>query len=306
MDITTGKIQKAQRVVIYGPEGIGKSTLAASFPSPLFIDTEGSTDHMDVARTPKPTDWNNLCEFVDWLRTNQHDYKTLIIDTIDWAEKLCARHLCESHGKKGLEDFGFGKGYVHLYDEFYRFIERLDVIRNMGVNIVLTAHSHIKRFDLPEETGSFDRYELKLEKKTTPLIKEWADIILFCNYKTHVVDVDGKKKAQGGRRVMYTVHTPNWDAKNRHDLPEELDMDFKHISHCIPNYSTNTTAFNTELYDLMKRDGVTAQEVQALVATNSEYSADTPLDNYDETFVKERIIGAWPNFLNAIKNRRTN
>ncbi len=304
MEISTGTIPRAQRIVIYGPEGIGKSTFAAQFPKPVFIDTEGSTDHMDVARTPKSNSWLELMSQVDYFINNETEYQTLVIDTIDWAEKLCIQHLLVSNDKKGIEEFGFGKGYTYLYEEFFRFTEKLMALRNKGMNIVFTAHSHVKRFDQPEENGSYDRYELKLEKKTSPLIKEWADMVLFCNYETLVVEIDGKKKPQGGQRVIHTSHTPTWDAKNRHGLQDKLKMEFSEIAHCIPGQKIDQGSFNTELYDLMKTHSITAEEIQSLVASGGYYKVDVPLDNYDSKFIQEKIVGSWDAFHNAIITRR--
>ena len=239
MQITRGKIKSAQKVVIYGPEGIGKSTFASQFPNPVFIDTEGSTKHMDVARLPKPSSWTMLVKEVKYIKQNPHICDTLIIDTTDWAEQLCMNELCAKAQKKGIEDFGYGKGYVYLAEEFGRFLNLLEELIELGINVVLVAHAQMRKFEQPDEMGAYDRWELKLQKKTFPLIKEWADMILFANYKTYVINVDGqgaekgKNKAQGGKRIMYTTHHPCWDAKNRHDLPPELLLDYKTISHCI-------------------------------------------------------------------------
>lgn len=236
MEITRGKIQKAKKVVVYGPEGIGKSTFASQFPAPVFIDTEGSTAAMDVARLPRPTSWNMLLKEVEYIKSHPETCRTLVIDTIDWAEQLCVDHICSIHNKKGIEDFGYGNGYVYTKEEFGRFLNRLSDVIEVGVNIVLTAHAQLRKFEQPDELGAYDRWELKLGKKTqsqtSPLVKEWADMLLFCNYKTYSVatDKDGKKhKAQGGKRVMYTSHHPCWDAKNRYGLPEMCDFDYQVI-----------------------------------------------------------------------------
>ena len=236
MEITRGKIQKAKKVVVYGPEGIGKSTFASRFPDPVFIDTEGSTSSMDVARLPRPTSWNMLLEEIDYIKSHPGECRTLVIDTVDWAEQLCVDHICSVHNKKGIEDFGYGNGYVYTKEEFGRFLNRLTDVIEAGVNVVLTAHAQLRKFEQPDELGAYDRWELKLGKKTSsqtsPLVKEWADMLLFANYKTYsvAVDKDGKKhKAQGGKRVMYTSHHPCWDAKNRYDLPEICDFDYQVI-----------------------------------------------------------------------------
>ena len=247
MEITRGKIQKAKKVVIYGPEGIGKSTFAARFPGAVFIDTEGSTNDMDVARLPRPTSWNMLLDEINYIKAHPEECKTLIIDTIDWAESLCVEHICAIHDKKGIEDFGYGNGYVYAKEEFGRFLNKLSDLIEIGINVVLTAHAQLRKFEQPDEMGAYDRWELKLGKKTqsqtSPLVKEWADMLLFANYKTFSIAVgkDGKKhKGQGGKRTMYTQHHPCWDAKNRYGLPEECEFDYSVIADIIGG--TNTTS----------------------------------------------------------------
>ncbi|HEM2792136.1 TPA: ATP-binding protein [Streptococcus suis] len=238
MQITKGKRARAQRVVIYGPEGIGKSSLAAQFPNPLFIDTEGSTDNMDVTRADKPTSWTMLMNHIAFVKANPTICQTLVIDTIDWAEALALQYICAQHGKSGIEDFGWGSGYTYLIEEIGRLLDRLQELVELGINVVLTAHAQVKKFTKPDELGGYDRYELKLSNKKTETnvsakVKEWADMVLFLNYKTYIItdDKTKKQKAQGGQRVMQTTHSPSWDAKNRHGLPEELPMDFAGIAH---------------------------------------------------------------------------
>lgn len=240
-EITRGKRKEAQKIVLYGPEGIGKSTFAAQFPDVLFIDTEGSTKELDVARLPKPTSWAMLGQELRFVKENR-PCRTIAIDTIDWAETLCVEHVCDKHGKQGIEDFGYGNGYIYAKEELGRLLNRLEELIERGIHVVLTAHAQIRKFEQPDEMGAYDRYELKLGKKTgsqtSPLVKEWADMVLFANYKTQSVSVDdkGKKhKAQGGKRVMHTSHHPCWDAKNRHGLPEELPFEYAAIAHCLPD-----------------------------------------------------------------------
>lgn len=240
MEITRGKIPCAKKVVIYGPEGIGKSTFASQFPESVFIDTEGSTNSMDVARLPKPTSWQMLLEEIQYVKSHPDVCRTLVIDTIDWAESMCIQSICDQHKKSGIEDFGYGNGYVYVKEEMGRFLNRLTEVVEAGVNVVLTAHAQIRKFEQPDELGAYDRWELKLGKKTSsqtsPLIKEWADMLLFANYKTFSIAVDDKgqkRKAQGGERVMYTSHHACWDAKNRYGLPEQVAFDYASIAHII-------------------------------------------------------------------------
>lgn len=237
MNIIKGMNTKPLKVVIYGPEGIGKSTFASHFPAPLFIDTEGSTDHMDVARTESPTSLAMLMGLLTELRANNQGFKTLVIDTIDWTEKLCIEAVCSKNAKSGIEEFGYGKGYTYVYEEMGRILNLLSDIRDAGMNIVLTAHAAIRKFEQPDEMGAYDRWELKLinapKCNSCAMVKEWADMVLFASYKTYAVaaDKDGKKfKARGGERVMYTSHDPCWDAKNRFGLAPELPFDFGQIA----------------------------------------------------------------------------
>lgn len=240
MEVSRGVIKSAQKIVIYGPEGIGKSTFAAMFPGALFIDTEGSTKHMDVARLPRPLSWNMLLDTVRYVYVHPEICGTLVIDTADWAEKLCSEDLCAKSQKNGIEDFGFGKGYVYLGEDFGKLLNTLEEIVNMGVNVVFTAHATMRKFEQPDEMGAYDRWEMKLQKKTAPLLKEWADAVFFVNYQTYVVNVDGqgtakgKNKAQGGKRVMHTSHHPCWDAKNRYNLSPDVAFDYSTIAPFIP------------------------------------------------------------------------
>ncbi|MCL2810416.1 MAG: ATP-binding protein [Clostridia bacterium] len=239
-EITRGKVQRAQKVVVYGPEGIGKSTLAAAFPRPVFIDTEGGTSHMDVERLPRPSSWAMLIELVKHVRDNPALCETLVIDTADWAEQLCMTELCARNNKTGIEDFGYGKGYIYLVEDFGRLLNLLDEVVARGIHVVFTAHAAMRKIEQPEEAGAYDRWEMKLQKKTAPLLKEWADMVLLAGYKILVVNVDGqgaqkgKNKAQGGARVLRATHHPCWDAKNRHGLPDEMPLDYASIAHCFP------------------------------------------------------------------------
>ena len=172
-------------------------------------------------------------------------FKTVVIDTADWCEQFCIKSVCEMHSVKGIEDLGYGKGYVYVAEEFTKLLRECDKLIDAGINVVFTAHAQMRKFEQPDELGAYDRWEMKLSKKVAPLLKEWADMVLFCNYKTTVI-TDSKtnsKKASGGKRVMYASHHPCWDAKNRFNLPEQMEMSFDQIAHIFtvktePNYRT--------------------------------------------------------------------
>lgn len=324
-NITSGKVHTAVKTVIYGAEGIGKTTLAAQFPSPLFIDTEGSTKQLDVARLPAPSSWEMLLQELDFVR-DKRPCGTLVIDTVDWAEQLCIADLCAKNGKSGIEDFGYGKGWEFEKESFGKFLNKLTEVINAGINVTLTAHAALRKFEQPDEMGSYDRWEMKLGSKTTnkisPLIKEWADIVLFCNYKTVVVqtDKDGKKhKAQGNRRVMYTQHHPCWDAKNRYGLPEEIPMEYAQIAQIYapvqpletpPATAPSTSATEVQpgipqsLADLMAASGITEQQIRAAVAMKGYFPEDMPISAYPEDFVSGVLVGAWKQIVDFINEQK--
>ena len=239
MQIIKGKLPGAKKIVVYGPEGIGKSTFAARFPDPVFIDTEGSTKDMDVARLPEPSSWTMILEQVAEVIRTPNVCRTLIIDTADWAEMLCVTSVCATNHKSSIEEFGYGKGYTYIQEEFGKLLNLLTDVIKVGIDVVLTAHAKMRKFEQPDELGAYDRWEMKLSKGVAPMVKEWADMVLFCNYKTMVVNVDGqgaqkgKNKAQGGRRVMYTTHHSCWDAKNRYGLPDEVPFEYDSIRHIV-------------------------------------------------------------------------
>jgi hypothetical protein len=153
-----------------------------------------------------------------------HPFKTLVIDTADWLEKRLAEHLCRKSNKDSIEDFGYGKGWVILTEEFARFLSSLDALLARGMHVVFLAHATVKKFEAPDQAGSYDRFELKLSKSVAPLLKEWADVVLFANYVTKIAEKDnGKMRGVGGKeRVLFATHTAAYDAKNRHGLPDKL------------------------------------------------------------------------------------
>lgn len=236
MNISTGVKPHAIKAVLYGTDGIGKSTFASKTPYPLFIDTEESTKYLDVRRVePAPQNWMEFANYVMEVANSSTELcKTLVIDTADWAERMCIKHVCDKAQKNGIEDWGYGKGYTYVYEEYGKLLNALTNIANKGINVLLIAHAVLKKFEQPDENGSYDRYTLKLNDspKTSiaNMVREWADIVLFANYKTRVVEIEGKKKAQGGQRVMYTTHTPAWDAKNRFGLPDELPFEYEQVA----------------------------------------------------------------------------
>lgn len=305
LNITKGKIVRAQKVVIYGPEGIGKSSLAAQFPDPVIIDTEGGTAHMDVRRIDKPQTWEELLSIVKEVAATPGICKTLVIDTADWAEQLITTYLCNKYKQNSIESFGYGKGYTYMAEEFSRLLSACDLVIAAGVHVVITAHAKMRKFEQPDEMGAYDRWEMKLSKQTAPLLKEWCDILLFCNYQTFVVTSENDtKKAQGGKRVMYTSHHPAWDAKSRIALPDILDLDYKNIAHAFENVTPVQKPID-KLLSLMIEDGISADEVQRVVEEKGHYPAEVPLDEYPDKFITGWLIKYWSQIKSIITSNRT-
>ena len=240
-EISSGRQLKPIKVVIYGPAGVGKSTLAANFPNPLFIDTEDSTVHMDVKRLKRPSTFTELVQMIRWVAQTK-PCSTLIIDTADWAEALSEKQVIDENNIKSIEDIGYGAGYVKAREKYGSMLDELTSVIDAGINTVLVAHSKVVKFEDPAVLGAYDRYELKLSDRknahTSELTKEWADMILFVNYETFAQKSDDTSKAlkgQGGKRMMFTTRQPAWDAKNRFGLSEALPLEYSHIAHVIPD-----------------------------------------------------------------------
>ncbi len=308
LKITRGKIQRAQRVVIYGPEGIGKSSLAVQFPDPLVIDTEGGTAHMDIRRIDKPQSWEELLSIVKEVAVTRDLCRTLVIDTADWAEQLIIRHVCERYKQDSIESFGYGKGYTYVSEEFARFLSCCDRVIDAGMHVVITAHAQMRKFEQPDEMGAFDRWEMKLSKKTAPLLKEWCDFLFFCNYQTFAVTSENDtKKAQGGKRVMYTAHHPTYDAKRRVPLPDVMDLDYEGIAPIFeaPQRTACRVMPQEKLRFLMVEDGVTEEELRSVVAARGHYPPDTPTSEYPDSFVSGWLLRYWDQILDLIRTDGT-
>lgn len=231
MKIIRGIEQTALKVVDYGPEGVGKTTLASHFPSPVILDTEDGARQIDCAKVKCP-DWKTLYGAMIELGGNLNGFQTVVVDSVDWAEALLKKHLEVQLGKP-VDDLPYGRGYGVLAEAFSKFLDAADVLVDRGLHVVLVGHSTVKRCTPPDSEEGYDRYELKLSKQVGPLVKEWADLMLFANYKTRIVEgKDGKNRGRGGKdRMLYTERCAAWDAKNRFGLPSEMPMSIDSISH---------------------------------------------------------------------------
>lgn len=227
-NVIKGKINVPQFVLIFGPDGIGKSSFGAEAPNPIFLGTENGTSNLDVARFQAPKKFSDVLAAISELTNESHEYKTLVIDSLDWLEPIVWETVCADGGWKSIEDAGYGKGYVLALNKWLEMIKSLNHLRDVKkMNIVLIAHSQIKVFNDPSQPQSYDRYQLKLNDKAAALFREAVDVVLFATYETFVKK-DGaaaKAKAFGdGKRVVFTERRPSFDAKNRMGLPFELPL----------------------------------------------------------------------------------
>jgi hypothetical protein len=227
-NVTRGKQDKPLALVLYGPEGVGKSTFAAGAESPVFLCTEQGTAQLDVVRFPTPRNWADVLEAVRVLTYEEHDYKTLVIDTLDWLEPLCWAHVCAVGGKAGIEDFGYGKGYTAAIEQWRVLIQRLELLQNTRRTVVIVlAHASAKNHKDPT-LDAFQRWQLRVHAGAGDLFKEWSDAVLFARHETFTTKTDGKNKGiSSGARVMHTRHTAGFDAKNRFNLPETIPLSWK-------------------------------------------------------------------------------
>jgi DNA polymerase III delta prime subunit len=226
--VVKGKLEAPYRILLYGPEGVGKSTFGADAPSPIFIGAEDGTRHLDVARFPAPETVQDVFEAVRVLTADAHEYQTLVLDTLDWVEPLIWREVCRRDNVSNIEEVGGGymKGYTVAVDEWRKLVaalERLQATKRM--HVVLLAHSHIKTFKNPEGED-YDRYEIKLHPKASGLVKEWCEAVLFAREETLVHKAKGKRpKGVGvGARIIYTERSGAYDAKNRYTMPAEIPL----------------------------------------------------------------------------------
>ena len=225
MQIIKGKVHEPVKAVVYGPEGIGKTTFASQWPNPLLIDVEKGAAQVGTDRVI-PTSYEEVKAIISNLKQDAQGYKTIVFDTADWLEKMISKMICDREGLASIEAAGFGKGWVMVAEEWKRLFDQLDMLRvSQAVNILFLAHSTIRNFNPPVEE-KYDRWEMKLSKQGNPILKEWVSLILFANYEVIVTE----NKAAGGQRVMHTTHSPCWDAKNRYGLKDKLKFDFKEIA----------------------------------------------------------------------------
>jgi hypothetical protein len=234
--INRGRRQMPPRIMLYGTEGIGKSTFASQAPNPIFIPTEDGLSEIDCASFSLAKKYTDVESYLSALAMEQHEYQTAIIDTADWLEQLIWDDLCGLSHVSTIEkvDGGYGKGYVAALGYWRQIVDALDMLRNeRGMAIILLAHARIEKFEDPE-SAAYDRYSPRLHKHATALLTEYCDAVLFATRKFRTESEDagfGRERTiavgvgkDGGERMIRTVGGPSCVAKNRYNLPYELPL----------------------------------------------------------------------------------
>jgi hypothetical protein len=226
------------RILVYGTEGIGKSYLASRTPTPIFVQTEDGLSEIDCHKFPLAQSLDDVHAALAELLAEKHDYQTVVIDSMDWLERMIWDVLCKNYGVSSIEkvDGGYGKGYVHAMTHWRKVVDELALLRDQrNMMVVLVAHAKVERFEDPEE-AAYDRYSPRLNKHAGALISEWCDAVLFATRKivtkTEVIAFNrSRTKAtavgkDGGERILRCIGGPSCIAKNRYDLPTELPLDW--------------------------------------------------------------------------------
>jgi len=218
------------KMILYGINGVGKTSFAAQAPNPVFILTEKGLGALKVDYFPQAQSWEDVVQALDSLLNEDHKFNTVVIDSLDWLERLIFNRVAADEGKASIEDIGFGKGYTYAQNYWYDFTLRLDKLNEQKrMAIILIGHSLVKTFNSPD-TDNYDRYRLDLHDKSAGILRDWADIMLFANYKAYTKTVDAgfnRKDHKGigdGQRILYTEERPAFWAKNRYNLPFEIPL----------------------------------------------------------------------------------
>ncbi len=251
--VHSGRRHSPPRLLIYGTEGIGKSTTAAQAPKPIFVPTEDGLDQIDCRSFPLAGKLADVEAALQALIHEQHEFETVVIDSLDWLERLIWDALCEQYGVTSIEkvDGGYAKGYTHALTHWRRVINDLDVLRNQrGMCVIALAHAKVEKFEDPEHPA-YDRYSPRLHKHATALVTEWADAVLFATRKLITKTEEagfGRDRTiaaalgkDGGERILRCVGSPACVAKNRYSLPAELPLSWPALMQALIGNGNNDT-----------------------------------------------------------------
>lgn len=244
--IKQGGEAKPPRVLLYGVEGVGKTTFASCAPSPIFIRTEDGLGDLDVPAFPLAQSFTDVMEALTALATGDHPYQTVVVDSVDWLESLVWKFTAETNNWKSIEDPGYGKGYIEADSAWLDYIAALNYLRDeKSMTVIQLAHNEVKAYNDPEREA-YDRHVVKLHKRASALLRENCDYLLFANYRVGTTkDGQGfneKTRAVGsGERILCTQEKPAYMAKRRTPMPDEIPMDWQAFAQHIRFYNQDTT-----------------------------------------------------------------
>jgi hypothetical protein len=226
----------APRIMVYGVEGIGKSTFGAGAPNPIYILTEDGLGSLNVDHFPLATSFQDVMDAIASLYKENHAFETVVIDSLDWLEAIIQREIEQKYDAK---DLAYGKGSLIAAERWREILDGLNALRNdKGMAVILIAHTTIKRFDSPE-VEPYDRYQPKLQERSNAVVREWADAVLFANYKTIVKKDDvgfnqtNNRGISTGERLLFTSERPAYMAKNRYNMPESIPLSWDAFAEAI-------------------------------------------------------------------------
>jgi len=237
-NVQTGRTDLPRRVMLYGVHGIGKSSWAASSTASVFIQTEDGLGEIECDKLPLAESYDDVVQALSELYSEDHGYKTVVVDSLDWLERLIWAEVCRRRGVENIEDIGYAKGYTFALTQWREVLDGLQALRReRGMMVVLIDHCKIEKFENPE-TDSYDRYVPRLHKHASAVVQEWCDEVLFATYRIHTKEVEegfGRTRAQGigGERIVRTTERPANVAKSRLELPEELPLDYRAYAHYL-------------------------------------------------------------------------